>query len=265
MSLLNSQLYNHFKEKKAVKVIAGLNNTNISQITKITQAAELANASYIDICANTQIVKLLKSVSYLPICISSIEPVDIYNCVLAGADMVEVGNYDYFYDKGIYINSSNIIDLVKEIKRLIGHTLMCVTVPYHLSLTEQINLAQNLESLGVDIVQTEGLHYSKSFKSLYHNVNSSYHLNCPNALSTSLLSTYMISKSIELPVITASGVTDIFTACANLYGASGVGIASAVHKKKSIFDMAKYIHQVKNALVNSRKFSYIYSAKNYHI
>lgn len=258
MSLLNSELYNHFKEKKAVKVIAGLNNTNISQIAKITQAAELANASYIDVCANTRIVKFLKSVSCLPICISSVEPLDIYNCVLAGADIVEVGNYDCFYDKGIYISSSNIIKLVKEIKNLVSHTLICVTVPYYLSLNEQINLAKNLESLGVDILQTEGLHFSKSSKGLYHRINSCSQLYCSNALSASLLSTHMISKSVKLPVITASGVTDVFTAYTCLYGASGVGIGSAIYAKESIFDMAKYINQVKNMLVNNKKFSHMY-------
>ena len=258
MNPLNSKLSNHFNQKKVVKVIAGLKNTNIAQIVKIAQAAELADASYIDVCANTKIVKVLKSVSCLPICISSIEPVDIYNCVAAGADMIEVGNYDSFYDRGIYISSNHIIKLVKEIKNLVNDTLICVTIPYYLNLDDQVSLAQSLESLGVDILQTEGLYSSSSCRNLSNNCNNFSQLSCSNTLSTSFLSTQIITKSVKLPVITASGVTDIFTSCSNLFGASGVGIGSSVCNRRSLIEMTKYISQVKNMLFNSKKCAPIY-------
>ena len=80
-----------FKEKRVIKVITGISNTNVYQISKIAKAAELANASYLDVVANTQVVKFLKSFSSLPICVSSIETIDIYNCLAAGADIVEIG------------------------------------------------------------------------------------------------------------------------------------------------------------------------------
>lgn len=252
MNLLNSKLYSHFKEKKAVKVIAGINNTKISEIVKIAYAAQLANVSYLDVCANTELVKLLKSLFYLPICVSSIEPIDIYNCVVAGADIVEVGNYDSFYSKGIYISSNDIIELVKEIKSLIQNTIICVTIPYYLSLNDQISLAQSLESMNVNLLQTEGIYYSSHLKSTSVTSSSQPCLCCSNKLSASLLSTFTIAKSVNLPIISASGVTDIFTAYTRLYGASGVGIGSAIYKKKSLIEMIKYINQVKSSLINSQ-------------
>lgn len=262
MNFSNSRLYDHLNEKKAVKVIAGLNNTNISEIAKIAQAAELADASYIDVCANTKVVKFLRSMSRLPICISSLEPLDIYNCVVAGADIVEVGNYDSFYERGTYISSDDIIKLVKEIKNLINDTLICVTVPYYLSLDEQIDLAYKLESIGIDILQTEGLYFNSYSKCLFNNDKNFSQIDCSNTLSTSLLSTYVIAQNVKLPVITASGLTDVFAACTNFYGSSGVGIGSAIRKRKSVLEMVKYISQVKNSLINSREHMSVYLAHN---
>nr|YP_009396357.1 hypothetical protein [Polysiphonia scopulorum]ARW65543.1 hypothetical protein [Polysiphonia scopulorum] len=260
MSLLSSNLRNHFKNQKAIKIIAGINNTSISQISKIAQAAELANASYIDIAANVKIVKFIKSFSCLPVCISSIEPVDIYNCVIAGADIIEVGNYDFFYSKGIYISSNDIIKLVKEIKSLVCNIPICVTVPYYLNLDEQVFLAKNLEFIGVDLLQTEGVYYSNYSKSL--SCINDLHLCFSNSLSASLLSTYVISQNVKLPIITASGVTDIFTSCTSSYGASGVGIGSAVNKKKSLAEMTKYINQIRHTLMNKHKNISVYLPNN---
>ena len=42
----------HLNSKKAVKVIAGIDNFDIDNIKKVVRAAEAANASAIDICAD---------------------------------------------------------------------------------------------------------------------------------------------------------------------------------------------------------------------
>nr|YP_009397600.1 hypothetical protein [Dipterosiphonia australica]ARW66786.1 hypothetical protein [Dipterosiphonia australica] len=240
MNLSNIQLHKSFKDKNVIKVITGIQNTNISQIHKIAKAAELAEASYLDIVANTKIVNFLKSFSPLPLCISSIDPIDIYNCVSMGADLVELGNYDYFYGRGIYLTPSHLIALVKEIKLLIGNIDICVTIPYYLDLSEQINLAQNLESIGVNLLQTEGLFLNNSSKDLSSFING---------LSPSLLSTHYISKYVDIPLLTSSGMTSLYSPMATYCGASGIGISSAIKKKSNIIDMVKYIIDIKNSMM----------------
>nr|YP_010619041.1 hypothetical protein PNW47_pgp141 [Pterosiphonia complanata]WAX03054.1 hypothetical protein [Pterosiphonia complanata] len=239
MNLSNIKLHNSFQSKNVIKVITGIQNTSIYQIARIAKAADLANASYLDVSANTRIVKFLKSFSSLPLCVSSIDPIDIYNCILAGADLIEVGNYDSFYDKGIYMTSSQLIELIKEIKYLVGNIDICVTIPYHLNLNEQIWLAQFLEYLGVNILQTEGL--------FTNNLCNKYKLSgLTNSLSSSLLSTYFISNSVNIPVITSSGINSMFASTAIHFGASGIGISSAIKDNNNIIDMANYINEVKD-------------------
>nr|YP_009399464.1 hypothetical protein [Dictyomenia sonderi]ARW69070.1 hypothetical protein [Dictyomenia sonderi] len=239
MNLSNIQLNKSFESKKVIKVITGIHNTNIYQIAQIAKAANLAKASYLDVSANTKIVKFVKSFSSLPVCISSIDPIDIYNCMLAGADLIEVGNYDAFYNKGIYITSVQLIELIKEIKYLVGNIDLCVTIPYYLNLSEQIYLAQFLEDLGVNILQTEGVFNHNLPKNLSKLTNS---------LSSSLLSTYFVSDFVNIPVITSSGINSMFASTAISCGASGIGIGSAIKNNNNIIDMTNYINEVKNCM-----------------
>nr|YP_010850584.1 hypothetical protein Ycf23 [Lophurella hookeriana]WGH13350.1 hypothetical protein Ycf23 [Lophurella hookeriana] len=240
MHLSNIQLYSSFKFKK---VITGIQNTNIYQIAQVAQAANLANVTYLDVSANTKIVKFLNFFSSLPLCISSIDLIHIYSCVLAGADLVEVGNYDTFYSRGIYINSVQLIKLVKEIKYLIGDIDMCVTIPYHLHLNEQMKLAKDLKNLGVNILQTEGVFINNISKSISRFTNS---------LSSSLISTYFLSKYVDIPFITASGITSLFASMPIKYGASGIGIGSAIKYNNNIIDMVNLINEVKSSIyINS--------------
>nr|ARW60560.1 hypothetical protein [Polysiphonia sp.] len=242
MNLYNTQLNNSFKSKQVIKVITGIYNTSLSQITNIAIAAQLANASYLDVVANTKIVKFIKSFSSLPLCISSINPIDIYNCLSAGADLVEVGNYDSFYNCGIYLTDVQLINLIKEIKFLIGNIDICVTIPYYLDLNAQINLAQDLEDLGVNILQTEGCfvnHKSQNYSSI------------TPSLSSSLLSTYSISKYVNIPVIASSSMISMFSYMATYYGASGIGIGSAISSQNNIADMVNYINEVRDSILTT--------------
>lgn len=74
MNLFNTQLKTSFQNKQIIKIISGLSNLDLDKIIRITKAAELSHASYIDIVANTQIVSIIKSITALPICVSSIDP-----------------------------------------------------------------------------------------------------------------------------------------------------------------------------------------------
>ncbi|KAK4361312.1 hypothetical protein RND71_020264 [Anisodus tanguticus] len=59
--------------------------------------------------------------------------------------MVEIGNYDSFYEKGLVFSPEQILNLTKETKRLLPSVILSVTVPHTLSLPDQVKLAEQLE------------------------------------------------------------------------------------------------------------------------
>ncbi|CAL0324457.1 unnamed protein product [Lupinus luteus] len=94
--------------------------------------------------------------SFLQVCVSSVDPATFPAAVEAGALMVEIGNYDSFYEKGIVFTPQQILGLTKETRRILPSVVLSVTVPHTLSLPDQVKLAESLEQEGVDIIQTEG-------------------------------------------------------------------------------------------------------------
>ena len=261
MNLHNKQIKDAFSNKSLIKVIAGIDNTNIKNVLKIAKSADSSQATYIDIAANVRLVKILKNVSQLPICISSINSIDIYNCILAGADIIEIGNYDFFYNKGIYLTVEQIINLVLEVKSFMANVDICVTIPYYISLCEQIQLAKKLEIIGVNILQTEGV-------SRLHKLQISDTcvdlINVKNTFLPSLLSTYMISKAVHIPIITSSGSKNITSHIPSNYGASGIGIGSSLRNQTNIRDMVKYINQCSCYMISSNLLMHDFNKVNYN-
>lgn len=240
MTLYNTELNNAFQSKRILKIITGINNTNLNNIIKIAKAANLSQATYLDVVANVNLVKILKSFSKLPICVSSINPIDLYNCVLAGADLVEVGNYDFFYNKGIYLTAAEVLNLTLEVKSLIQNIDICVTIPYHISLFEQISLSKELELIGITLIQTEGISRFYTPDLMISTVST---LNSVDTSVPSLLSTYFLSQSVNIPIIASSGFNNITAPMAYQYGASGIGIGASIQSHSSITSISKYINQ----------------------
>lgn len=254
MKLVSNKLNLLFKSKKVIKVIAGLDNCNVTDILKVAKAAELAKATYLDVVANTSVVQLLKKFVNIPICVSSVNPVDLYNCVILGADLVEIGNFNCLYKKSKYLTTSQIINLAQETRLLIGNEInICVTIPCYLYLHEQIELAKRLEQLGVNTLQTEGfvskqIINSKIFRS--DNIFKSISLS-----AASLSSTYVISNTVKIPVIASSNINCLSSPVSIFYGASGVGIGSSVHNQKNIYNMYCYINEIYKSISNINTFN----------
>ncbi len=240
VNLFNKQLSIAFHLKSVIKIIVGLNNKDIKNIIQIAKAAELTKITYLDIIANPKIVALLKSMIDLPICVSSIDPLELYNCVLMGADIVELGNFDIFYKDNIFFNEQEILALAIETKKLIPNNDICVTIPHHLSLSKQINLAKNLNNLSINIIQTEG-YCSK--KQLSININDNIY-NATYKAASSLSSTYAIAPYINIPIVSSSGLNYLSSAIAIFYGASGVGMCSSLQKYTNIYDILHYLRQI---------------------
>jgi len=159
--------------------------------------------------------------------------------------MLEIGNYDIFYKQGIFLSKQYILNLAKEAIKLFNGLDICVTIPYTLSLNEQIQLSCQLESLGIKVLQTEGL----KIKSIteYNNITELINTSLPV-----LSSTYAISKTVKIPVIAASGVNCAIASLAILYGASGIGIGTSVVNCSNSLSKFLYISEIVNS-INSNK------------
>ena len=60
-------------EKRAVKIIAGIDNFDVESVKKVVNSASNSGASAIDICANPDIIAMARSMTELPLFVSSIE------------------------------------------------------------------------------------------------------------------------------------------------------------------------------------------------
>ena len=259
MNLYNTQLNKAFQSKSVLKIITGINNTNIGNVLKIAKAAELSRATYLDVAANVKLVKILKSSCSLPICTSSINPIDLYNCVLAGADLVEIGNYDFFYNQGIYLTAEQIVNLVLEVKSMVESIDICVTIPYHITWIEQVYLAQKLEAIGVSIIQTEGISrfYKAELVSSIIDISSLIDTSIPT-----LLSTYSLSQFVNIPTIASSGFKNILAPIAYSYGASGIGFGSSLQQQNDVNSIIKYINQAHKLINSLTNLEVVYNVSN---
>ena len=249
MSLFNVDLEKVYtKEKeKVVKVITQLSNFNMSDVSRKIKAAELGGATYVDIAAHPDIVLESKLWTSLPICVSSIDPIALYKCVLVGADMVEIGNFDTFYDRNIYFSEKQVINLAKEVKFLLNNIKVCITIPHKFLLDQQIQLAVKLKKIAIEVIQTEG----RSTKNRLLSKCNSRVLNSTCRASSTLSSSYIISKYINVPVIASSGIDILSAPIAISYGVSGVGLCSSLNKLQDIKSMAIYVNEIVISLSKS--------------
>ena len=153
----------HLEEKRAVKIIAGIDNFDIENIKKVVSSAEKSGASAVDICAREDIVSEIRSMTDMPIFVSSVVPSELVRAVELGADGIEVGNFDTLYKEGRSFSASEVLSIVEETKSMLEDmdVFFCVTIPGEISISEQIELAHKLEEMGIDLIQTEG-HYTSA-------------------------------------------------------------------------------------------------------
>ena len=263
MQLFNKKLDDMFTKKQVVKIISGIDNTNFNVILKYIKTCEMSNATYIDITANPNIVSIAKRVTNLPICVSSISVKALYACVQAGADIIEIGNFDSFYDKGIILSSAQILAMAKQVRTLFPFIDICVTIPHTLTLEQQVILASQLEKIGVNIIQTEGklIH---SINDIDNDKSNLYSSVC--CASLALSSVYYLSKSINIPIIASSSINSVNASLALAYGASGIGIKSAISDLSGIKQMSSYINEIICSFdINKIDKSYEYKLINNYI
>ena len=217
------------EEKRAVKIIAGIDNFDTEKVRKVVTAASNSGASAIDICADPDIIAMARSITELPLFVSSVEPEELAHAVALGADAVELGNFDALYKKGISFSASQVLNLAKRTKELIGDTFFCVTIPGELEISEQVELARELEKLGIDLIQTEGHFTNESPSNGVRGLIERAELTISNTIE--------LSRNIELPIMTATGINPTTASLAFAAGASAIGCGSCVNKLDSELSM----------------------------
>jgi hypothetical protein len=240
----NSLLAQAFATNKALKIISGLNNFDRHNVTAVCQAAELGGATFVDIAADVELIKNVRQLISIPICVSAVEAQRLLEAVEAGADLVEIGNFDSFYAQGITFSAEDVLALTCETRALLPEVTLSVTVPHILALDEQVELAQKLVSAGTDIIQTEGGTSS--------NPNHSGILGLIEKASPTLAAAHAISRAVEVPVMCASGLSDVTAPMAIAAGAAGIGVGSAINKLNDQIAMIAVVRSLVEALNTSK-------------
>lgn len=257
--MLTSSLNRTQRLKNPIKLITGLNNLNCLNVTQKVQAGAISEVGYMDVAANLDILYEIWNLVDVSICVSSINIYNLIQCIKSNVDYVEIGNYDIFYHKGIFLTSSEILDMTKQLLDYKSQTKVCVTVPHYLSFLEQKQLILDLSILGADLIQTEGLS-TKLYSSI-----SLIDMLCQ--ASASLSATYIFQNNCNVPVVSSSGFNALSSAVAMIYGAEYVGLGSYLGCNLNTYD---YILQIASctdtilcnttAQIDGSSFSF-----NYHL
>jgi deoxyribose-phosphate aldolase len=233
-----------FASRNVLKVITGLNNFNAESVAATVKAAEFGGATFVDIAADPALVKLAKSLTKLPVCVSAVEPEKFVEAVAAGADLIEIGNFDSFYTQGRRFEAEEVLALTQQTRALLPNITLSVTVPHILTLDQQVQLAEELVKAGADIIQTEGGTSSQP--------THAGTLGLIEKAAPTLAAAYEISRAVSVPVLCASGISNVTAPLAIASGAAGVGVGSAINQLNSEVAMIAAVRGLVEALATTQ-------------
>jgi thiamine monophosphate synthase len=237
---IHSILQQAFEQGNALKIISGLTNFNADRVAAVVRAADRGGATFVDIAADPGLVRLARQLTSLPIGVSAVEPEQFVAAVAAGADLVEIGNYDAFYAEGRRFEAAEVLELTRQTRALLPATLLSVTVPHILELDQQVQLAEALVKVGADIIQTEG---GTSSQPVHGGT-----LGLIEKAAPTLAAAYEIARAVSVPVLCASGLSSVTAPLAIAAGAAGIGVGSAVNKLNSEVAMIAVVQSLVEAL-----------------
>ena len=245
---LSSSQWTHFQRAldtaSALKIISGLTNLDFDNVANVVKAAQQGGATFVDIAADAALVRLVRSLIDLPICVSAVEPQQLVTAVAAGADLVEIGNFDVFYAQGRRFEGPEVLALTAETRSLLPHITLSVTVPHILTLDAQVQLAEDLVAAGADIIQTEGGTSSSP--------THSGTLGLIEKAAPTLAAAHAIAHAVPVPVLCASGISDVTAPMAIAAGAAGVGVGSAVNKLNDPLAMVAVVRRLVEAMQTAK-------------
>jgi hypothetical protein len=237
---MHPTLQKAFDQSQVLKVISGLNNFDAKSVAATVKAADRGGATFVDIAADPDLVRLVRELTNMPICVSAVEANQFVTAVEAGADLIEIGNFDSFYAQGRRFEAEEVLALTHETRSLLPHITLSVTVPHILSLDRQVQLAEDLVQAGADIIQTEGGTSSTP--------RSAGTLGLIEKASPTLAAAYEISRAVSVPVMCASGLSNVTVPMAIAAGARGVGVGSAINQLDNEVAMVAAVRSLVEAL-----------------
>jgi thiamine monophosphate synthase len=229
-----------FDRSRVLKVISGLNNFDPKSVAATVKAADRGGASFVDIAADPDLVRMVRQLTNLPICVSAVEPNKFVSAVQAGADLIEIGNFDSFYAQGRRFEAEEVLALTQKTRSLLPDITLSVTVPHILKLDQQVQLAEELVQAGADIIQTEGGTSSTP--------RSAGTLGLIEKAAPTLAAAYEISRAVTVPVLCASGLSSVTVPMAIAAGARGVGVGSAINQLDNELAMVAAVRSLIEAL-----------------
>lgn len=237
---MHAGLQKAFEQQKLLKVISGLNNFDAKQVGSTVKAASAGGATFVDIAADANLVRLVRRLTSLPICVSAVEPSAFESAVEAGADLIEIGNFDSFYAQGRRFEAPEVLALTHQTRSLLPEITLSVTVPHILPVDEQAQFAEELVQAGADLIQTEG----GTSSTPTHGGT----LGLIEKATPTLAAAYNISWAVSVPVLCASGLSSVTAPMAIAAGASGVGVGSAVNQLDNEVAMVAAVRSLVDAL-----------------
>lgn len=250
-------------EKRALKVISGINNLDLNRVEMIVSSAIEAKATAIDVAAKEEVLTLANRLiteadSDITLIASSINSLELANAVnIHNVDVIELGNFDALYKEGISMTADQIINIVNETLTLISEKrdeiLFSVTIPGSLAIAEQIELARKLEALHIDLIQTEG------YVSQINNFEGARAW--LNRAELTISNTLELAKNIELPIMTASNINTTTAQLAFAAGASAIGCGSCINRLESKISMLAVIS---NLVEIANRNGIMMAALNHH-
>ena len=241
---LPAALQSSLKQRSTLKVIAGLMNFDAASVERVARAAGHGGADLIDVACDAELVKLaIEASGGVPVCVSSVEPEQFPAAVAAGAEMVEIGNYDAFYPQGRVFGADEVLELTRRTRALLPEVVLSATVPHVLPMDQQEQLAVDLVAAGADLIQTEGGTSAKPF--------SAGSLGLIEKAAPTLAAAHSISRAVDVPVLCASGLSAVTLPMAIAAGATGVGVGSAVNRLNDELAMLAVVRGLREALNSS--------------
>ncbi|MEM6254435.1 MAG: DUF561 domain-containing protein [Cyanobacteria bacterium P01_D01_bin.156] len=237
---IHPNIHTALTQGHALKIISGLTNFDIANVLAVAKAAQQGGATFIDIAADAELVRQVSERVNLPICVSAVDPEAFLAPVAAGATVIEIGNFDAFYAQGIEFSANDVLNLTKRTRELLPQITLSVTVPHTLPLDKQVKLAEDLVALGTDIIQTEGGTSSEP--------THAGTVGLIEKATPTLAAAHAISRAVNIPVLCASGISDVTAPMAIAAGAAGVGVGAAVHKLNDEIVMIAAVRSLREAL-----------------
>ena len=246
LSSLPAALRERLAQRSALKVIAGLMNFDATSVARVARAAGRGGADLIDVACDPELVALaMRDSGGVPVCVSSVEPEQFVAAVVAGAAMVEIGNFDAFYPQGRIFGAAEVLELTRQTRALLPEVVLSVTVPHVLPMDQQEQLAVDLVAAGADLIQTEGGTSAKPFSAGSLGLIEKA---APTLAAAHSISTALNQAGLSTPVLCASGLSAVTVPMAIAAGAAGVGVGSAVNRLTDELAMVAVVRGLREAL-----------------